>query len=149
MRSIQRDLVLRLLAVVIALSAASSAGLYFYVRSRLSSEFEHGLRTRAQMVAGMVSWEDGKLEFNGPEPEFFGSSARAHAGEFEIWNADGSVFVRSTSLKDRDLPRLAASDRIYKVGLKDSPNARAFAHDFIPHEDIDATHPQPPPPLMT
>jgi signal transduction histidine kinase len=154
MKSICRHLLLRLVATVVGLSAASSAGLYMYVRARLTSEFNSRLVAQAKLVRGMFLWDNGMLEFNPTSAELAGFGAPASGVFFEVWQADtGAVIERSPSLLagDRHLVRIMPSPAARLIVLPDGRPGRSVAIRFLPRIDADdqpparsATGAQPP-----
>lgn len=136
MKSIRRHLTTRLLATVLAVSAAAGALLWAYARSRLTAEFDRGLAAEAHAVSSLVLREgDGRLEFNFPEADS-PSFAGRHPDYFEIWHGDGRVFARSVSLRGLDLSRPehpGAAD----VLLPNHKPGRSVAARFVPHAEAD------------
>ena len=86
MRSIQRQLTLRILLAVLAIAGAAGTFLYFYARSSLREEFDDTLAAKAKLVAGMVTCDErGRLEFNASDAEMVEFRRSHRPVYFEIW----------------------------------------------------------------
>lgn len=135
MKSIQRNLAWRLVVITVALFAAAGAGLYAYVGSRLTREFDHALLSRAQFVSGMVLFEDAKLEFTANDAELSPFRDGPAPAYFELWAGD-KVFARSPSLGTGDLAIPNSSSQAHRVTLPNGEKGRAISVEF--HARIDA-----------
>jgi len=135
MKSIQRNLAWRLVFITVALFAVAGAGLYFYVSSRLTREFDRALLSRAQFVAGMVLFEDAQLEFTANDAELEPFRDGQDPAYFEIWAGD-KVFSRSPSLGSRDLALPSAKNEARRVTLPNGAKGREISLQF--HVRIDA-----------
>lgn len=135
MKSIQRNLAWRLVFITVALFAAAGAGLYFYVSSRLTREFDRALLSRAQLVGGMVLFEDAQLEFTANDAELEPFRDGRDPAYFEIWAGD-KVFSRSPSLGSRDLALPSAPSAARRVTLPNGVKGREISLQF--HVRIDA-----------
>jgi two-component system sensor histidine kinase QseC len=138
MRSIQRQLTLRILLAVLAIAGAAGTFLYLYARSSLLAEFDDTLAAKAKLVAGMVTCdEQGRLEFNASDAEM-AEFRRAHRpAYFEVWAA--APFARAPSLAGRDLPRPPTAEKssFFDLPLFDGTPGRAAVIRFIPRRDAD------------
>lgn len=135
MKSIQRNLAWRLVFITVALFAAAGAGLYFYVGSRLTREFDHALLSRAQFVGGMVLFEDARLEFTANNAELAPFRDGQEPAYFEIWAGD-KVFARSPSLGTGDLVLPKSHNEARRATLPNGMTGRAISVQF--HVRIDA-----------
>jgi len=148
MRSIRSQLILTLVVCVSILFAAASTALYVYARDALQTQFDEALTTRilsfsemaeAQVKDDRIFYEFEFDEF--PLPEFQPS---ADAEYYEVWRDDDSVLIRSASLKNRDLPRIAVDDALPALGdvpLPDGRRGRAVALWFSPLIESDDESP--------
>lgn len=135
MKSIQRNLAWRLVFITVALFAAAGTGLYFYVSSRLTREFDRSLLSRAQFVSGMVLFEDAKLEFTANDAELAPFRDGQDPAYFELWAGD-NVFSRSPSLGAGDLAIPVRHNEARRVTLPNGVKGRAISVQF--HARIDA-----------
>ena len=139
MKSIQRQLTLRILLAVLAIAGGSGAFLYFYARLSLVEEFDRTLTAKAKLVAGMVTCDErGRLEFGASDAEMAEFRRSHRPGYFEIW-ADAGPFARSPSLGGGDLPRPAVAGKFVSADLllPDGKPGRAAALRFTPRLDED------------
>ncbi len=140
MRSIQRQLTLRILLAVLAIAGAAGAFLYFYARSSLVEEFDRTLRAKATLVAGMVTCDEhGRLEFTASDSEMSEFQRSHRPGYFEIWTDAAAPFAKSPSLAGLDLPRPAVAEKNVPANLRlpDGAAGRATAIRFTPRFDED------------
>jgi len=109
MMSIQQRLTRTLIIVVPSLTAISGFVIYFSCRARLIAEFNQALITQTRAIGDSVMREGtGELEFyfaDSDRPEFRKGD---RSNYFELWNADGSVFRKSASV--RVIPHLDLDD---------------------------------------
>ena len=135
MKSIQRNLAWRLVIITVTLFAAAGAGLYLYVGSRLTREFDRALLSRAQLVSGMVLFEDAQLEFTANDAELEPFRGGADPAYFEIWAGD-KVFSRSPSLGSGDLALPSTHSAARRVTLPNGLKGREISLQF--HVRIDS-----------
>lgn len=140
MISIRRSLTLWLIPGLLAILAAGGAGLFFTVRSILTSDFDASLRIKAQALATLIKSEDGQIEVEflndrmtafdrGMEPEFF-----------EIRSEDGAVLGRSGNLGSLDLqarPGSFDAPDFRNVNLPDGRPGRAAGIRFRPVSEVE------------
>ncbi len=140
MRSIQRQLTVKVVAASIALSLAAGIALFLAVRWALIAHEDHALLNEAQAITGMVHRiPNGKLEFEFTPanlPDF--QSARS-AGFLQIRQTDGTVLARSPSLRDpvNFTPPPSTSHVHWNVTLGPNRPGRAVQFEFIPEYDDD------------
>jgi len=137
--SIRKKMIVTLLVCLCVLFAAASAALYLYARSALHDQFDESLRTKIVSFAKMVELErEGKivnveLEFHDfPLPEYQPSPDCEY---YEIWQVEGSVLARSSSLGENDLARIGAgreAPALADIVLPDGRQGRAAAIRFHP-----------------
>ena len=138
MKSIRRDLTIRLLAITLMLAAAAGAGLFGFVRARLMAEFDGALLAEARSVSAVVvTTADGRLELDYVPS---GSPDLGRAAYFEVRRLDGTAFRRSPSLDNHDLPPVDAPSGVPQfrdVALPGGNPGRGVAFRFRPHPDPD------------
>jgi signal transduction histidine kinase len=146
MTSIQRQLIRTLIFVVSSLAALSGIIIYYYCRSRLVAQFDRGLVAETRSIAeGVLREGNGDLEFYFAEADHPEFRKKEHPDYFEIWRADGSVFRKSRSLDDNELPRIAADSSapaVEPIASRDGANLRAAGFKVIPHLDLDDIPPR-------
>ncbi len=144
MKSIQRQLTLKVLAATVALCVASGAALYFIVRSALLKQQDRTLLTEAHAISGLVHrLSNGQLELDfSPSnlPEF---QAVRPTGFFVITRADGTVIARSASMESNRQPAASVShEPSYRNVILPNGNAgRAVNIQFAPDLDEDESVP--------
>ena len=134
MKSIQRRLVASLLVALSILFVAASALHYVYARGAFLRQFDNSLRAKIVSFSNMIEVEEEEghlvvdLEFDdNPVPEFQASSDPEY---FQVWRSDNSVFARSQSLGERDLPRIeggVGEPLVQDIPLPDGRRGRAAA----------------------
>ncbi|HZK81438.1 MAG TPA: hypothetical protein VFC46_10235, partial [Humisphaera sp.] len=139
--SIQQRLTRTLIIVVPALAAISGFVIYFTCRARLISEFNQALVTQTRAIGDSVMREaTGELEFyfdESDQPEFRKSD---QANFFELWRPDGTVFRKSASLGNRDLPKVLSASTtpaLQAMTFDGDTKLRAAAVRVVPHLDLD------------
>lgn len=140
MRSIQRQLTVRILLAVLAIAAAAGAFLYFYARLSLVEQFDRTLTAQARLVAGMVTCDEHRrLEFSASDAEMAEFRRSHRPAYFEIWTDAEAPFARSPSLAGRDLPRPASAGKTVPADLRlpDGKPGRCAAIRFTPRSDED------------
>jgi signal transduction histidine kinase len=130
--SLERRLVIAVVAVLALALAGFSVLLHAAFRDSLVREFDARLEDDAQGVADMVEQhEDGSLELEGSLSDF----ERSHGlGYLEAWADDGSVLARSPGLGARDLPRDRSAGAT-EVTLPDGRRGRLYVTDRVPRRD--------------
>jgi heavy metal sensor kinase len=94
LRSIRVRLTLWYVLLLAIILAAFSAGIYLTLRQSLSSNLNDSLETRANVLAGVVRYEDGHPTLEGSVP----AGERELDEEFvRVYGADGSVSFDSTA----------------------------------------------------
>ena len=138
MKSLRRQLTLRLLGLCALLWLGAGGGLYAVLRAALAAEFDVALLARAQALATLV-----KQEANGVELDFAGEIMRdferTHSPDyFQIWKSDGTTLARSSSLHGATLPcRVDPIEApVYgNLSLPDGRDGRAIGLQFVPQSD--------------
>jgi two-component system sensor histidine kinase QseC len=134
MKSVQKQLTVRLLAIALVLTLGAGSLLYSLARHRFMRQFDQQLRSSAMALSSMMLREpDGKLEFDFSPvamPEF------ARRSYFQIWSDDGHVVSRSPSLNNGDLLSAApAAAGAFQLAVPGGEVGRAAAVRFTPRPD--------------
>ena len=125
MRSLQREIIVRVLLAMLATLVVSGAGLYIYARFALIREFDLGTAAKARTLAALVEIDPHgalEVEFTAESlPEYY---SKAPDRFFELRRADGSVLARSPSLNGRTLLPTEAVLEPHEGFDLDLPNGR-------------------------
>jgi two-component system sensor histidine kinase QseC len=132
----QRQLILALLIGILLVAGAVGSGLYYFVQRQLNFQFNSALDARARALAACVHLTREGVEMSAPDDILAEYSRSRRPQYFQIWNADGTVFLRSKSLgPGANLPTQAGFDRpVFRdVPLPDERDGRAAFLHFTPH----------------
>ncbi|HEX4123996.1 MAG TPA: ATP-binding protein [Tepidisphaeraceae bacterium] len=145
MKSIRSRLTLAVLTATLVLVSAAGACLYLYLRDELLEQFDHSLQAEATSLTSLVREDsDGSLDF-GLDEDVPPNPRGRHWPYFLISRLDGTVLMRSSSLKGHDLPHVDVGDRGWKfsnLSLPDGNPGRAATIRFTPlPEDADNSAP--------
>jgi signal transduction histidine kinase len=151
MRSIRRDLAVRIGGVSLLILLLGGFGLYFSIRGSLERQFDQGLATKTQAIITASEIDDGEFEIDLDIQAFAGFGTGDQEDYFEIFAEDGSSFLKSPSLGLRSLAKPATfgeedgsfADTILPDGLP----GRAHWRTYVPAIDDDEVDPLPPPTL--
>src|SRR5437773_9433107 len=108
MRSLRGRLLVSTATATVLLFALACALIYVGVRASLLAEFDEALLTQARALAAATEWHGNTVQMEAEAvkiPEF---QSPRRGDFFEVWTGDGTVAVRSPSLAQRDLPKIAA-----------------------------------------
>ncbi len=134
MKSLRRQLTLRLLGLCALLWFGAGAGLYAVLRATLSAEFDVALQVRAQALATLVEQKTDGLELD-YAGEIMQDFERDRSPDyFQIWKPDGIPLERSRSLRDATLPRRTGpieAPAYENLSLPDGSDGRAIGLRFI------------------
>lgn len=98
MRSIRRDLALKMGIAALFILLVGGFGLYFSLRKALATQFENTLATKAQALVMASEIDDGEVEIDIDVQAFAGFGSNAPGDYFEIFGPDGTSMLRSPSL---------------------------------------------------
>ena len=138
MKSIRRELTVRLVTGTFAMLVAASALFGAAVHSRLVREFDRALETKARMLAVLTSRKGQRIEvdFSGEYmPEF---KSEHHPEYFQILLQDGSVIETSATLGGHRLPvKPPRSDEplFLNVRLPDGRRGRLVQMAILPRAE--------------
>ena len=133
MKSIQRHLTIWLLAGMGVLVIACSVGCYLVIETTLTRQFDQALMDKVASLGGLLELELEGVEWQFSDrvmPEF---SRPERPEYFQLWREDGTVFDRSRSLGERDLPRRAGTPedpQTWELALPDGRRGRAAGTRF-------------------
>jgi len=150
MRSIQRQLTLRLALACCALWVLGSLAAYLALRAGLIAEFDRAHLTDVYSLTNLTEQSEAGLKFDATG-EYLPTFQRENRPDyFQLWETDGAILYRSPALLDQpDLPRKSGSliaPVIWNITLPDGLPGRALGVRFLPNEDEDAPrHPGSPP----
>ncbi len=147
MNSIRRRLTLTILKGFGALLIFSSAAIYFVTRAALLHDFDAGLQAKALTLMSLTEQGRDGIQIEMPTTVFQGLNREVAPQFYELWQTNGTVCARSTSLKDTELPQRfgASSNAVYwNLDLPGGLHGRALGLRFLPKaEDEDAAHLKP------
>ena len=144
MRSLRTRLFAYLVGGTVLLFLVAGFALIWAIATRLQTEFDRGLLSKARGLVALTEQEADRVEFEFKSelmPEF-GSATEPEY--FELWLADGSLFQRSPSFEvDPETRRaalakssaLAATPRWRDLRLPDGRRGRQIQLDFVPSRD--------------
>ncbi len=151
MRSIRRDLALRIGTASLAILLFGGIGLYFSIKQALERQFDRTLATKAHALITASEIDDGEFEIDLDVQAFAGFGSLAPGDYFEIFTDDGTTFMKSPSLGGRQLTKpneFGERDREFAdIVLPDGMHGRAYWRAFVPAIDDDEINPLPPPSL--
>ena len=138
-RSLRARLLLSSLAAAAVLLATFGLAVYLLARWALIEEFDAGLTTTAEALAGDTEISHGQVVVESAELEEYRQfAARSRRAFYQIWGSDGTVIHRSPSLRGRDMPRYSCppnQSAFYFVTLPTGRPGRAIARQFSPRSD--------------
>ena len=141
MKSIRRELTLKLLRRLFLLVMVLGALLYLTMRRVLIHDFDSALLAKARSLAALVQQErNGSIELELADEPAPRKNDVARFEYFEIWFDDGQLFKRSKSLGERELPRpsIESSKASFSdLTLPDGDWGRAVGMNFLPPLDPD------------
>lgn len=151
MKSIRRDLALRIVTASLGILLIGGFGLYFSIEEALERQFDRTLTTKAHALITASEIDDGEFEIDLDVQAFAGFGSLAPGDYFEIFTEDGASFMRSPSLGARHLTKptgFGDRDREFAdITLPDGVHGRAYWRAFVPSIDDDEIDPLPPPSL--
>lgn len=140
MKSIRARLTLSLGVLFFFSWCFGGLAVYLTLRSEMTAEFDRALRASTEALAGLSEQSQGAFDFD-PAPEVMSRFERRDRPEyFQIWAANGTTLVRSPSLRQADLPRLAgtlSAPHLWNLILPDGLRGRAIGLRFPPKQDED------------
>ncbi len=146
MRSLRRDLALRLCLGMGVLMLAAGMLLHALFARWLREQFDRALLAEGQALASLTDDDDGVVELD-LQPEAMPEFGRADLPHFfELW-VDGRVLARSRSLGARDLARAPEDARTAPfdtMTLPDGRPGRRLQMEFVPRADEDDEGRAPP-----
>ncbi len=122
MRSIRRDLGLRIGGAALMLLFVGGFGLYFSLRKALATQFDHILATKAQALVTASEIDRGEFEIDLDVQAFAGFGSNSPGDYFEVFAPDGTTVERS--------PSLGADGLTWPEGFDDSDEG--FADLILP-----------------
>lgn len=151
MKSIRRDLAVRIGGASLLILLMGGFALYFSIRGALERQFDQGLATKTQAIITASEIDDGEFEIDLDIQAFAGFGSGDQEDYFEIFAKDGSSFLKSPSLGPRSLAKPASfgeEDRAFAdTLLPDGVHGRAYWRTYVPAIDDDEVDPRPPPTL--
>ena len=132
--SIRGRLTAAILAVVALALALFALTLFTAVQNAAWQQQDDGLLARARAVGNSAEHDEDGYEIHLPT-----ESPGSRATYTEVWLSDGTVLARSSSLDDRDLPRLSANQsghpRFSDLTLPDGRTGRAVEIQYLPRNE--------------
>lgn len=150
MKSLRAQLAVGLSLGFLVLLGLGGAAVYVSTRTALLREFDAGLRVRADSLAALTEYEDGKVTIDLTDvraPEYDGA---AHAAYFEVWLDGGTKVAQSRSLGTADLPTHSGAmgkPAAWDLTLPNGKPGRAIALRFTPKISTDAASKPSPGPV--
>ncbi len=143
MRSIHRQLVVSLLVSLIALLAVLELSLYGYIRGRLEGDFDQSLTSRLDGAAQGFQRMAERFGLDLREPPGGRGFRSPFVSYFQIWDHEGQVLARSSSLEGEDLevPTLETGEPLaYDLLLPEGVPGRAVGLQFTVSIDPNLRH---------
>jgi len=138
MRSIRQRLTLGLVTACLLLWGGGGVVVYLAVRAGLVAEFDQTLQANAQALTTLTKQSEQDIEFEFAD-ELMPVFGRTNTPNFfQLWRADGTTLERSPSLRDRNLPRPAATTKktqFWNLKLPGDQDGRAISIRFLPQMD--------------
>ncbi|MHC4413701.1 MAG: sensor histidine kinase [Planctomycetota bacterium] len=137
MKTIRGRLLAMLLTGLTVVLTAGGAAVYWIAQSSLMRQLDAGLRTRAMALASLVTFDDGRIEFEFDE----GKTGTIEEGYFEFQTRSGDVLRRSANLAEASLPMRPGLDRGFAfddIELPGQIEGRAVWLAFRPRLDWEA-----------
>ncbi len=134
MKTIRRELTRKLLLAAGLLLGAGCLTVYFCARAALQSEFDAGLRAKAQALATLTEQKGSRLEMDFSD-EHMPAFEKGGADFFELWDAESRTVERSRSLRDGHLPfRHGTLEKpvFWNLKLPEDQRCRATGFKFRP-----------------
>lgn len=146
MKSIRQHLTFSLVLGFVLLLGAGGLAVYFLTRAALVREFDAGLQAKALTLITLTSQDQGRLVIEDLPPGF---QNRTGTEFFQLWQADGTIFKRSTSLGSATLPfrfGTLAKPVYWNLNLPRDLDGRAIGLEFSPKVDNEDNADQTEPP---
>lgn len=150
MKTIRRQLTLRLLLGLLLLVALFGGLLYASLARTLTDEFDNTLLAKARSVATLFMLEKGgTLEFEFSEDMMPTFHSGTNPDYFAVWSDDGRLLQFSGSFRPGDLPpfvNVSQEPRFEDTPLPSGHRGRVVRFAFRPHPDPDQDEILPPRP---
>ncbi|MGD0017194.1 MAG: histidine kinase dimerization/phospho-acceptor domain-containing protein, partial [Verrucomicrobiia bacterium] len=134
MKSIRRQLLMRLLLGLLLLLGVAGTALFFRTRAILQADFDAALRAKALALVSLTKPEQGQVEMDFAGEFMTEFERRSKPEYFQAWLPDGTTLERSPSLAGAELPRRAGSlarPVFWNLKLPDGRAGRAIGLRFI------------------